>query len=40
MTSDFKPEPRKPFLGFFWYNKREEAVMEMEVCYGKNKSLS
>ena len=21
MTSDFKPEPGKPFPGFFWYNK-------------------
>ena len=40
MTSNFKLKPGKPFPGFLGYNKREETVTEMEVCYGENKSLS
>ena len=38
MTSDFKPEPGK-FFQVFWYNKREETVTQMEVCYGENKAF-
>lgn len=39
MTSDFKPN-LESFFQVFWYNKREETVTQMEVCYGENKSLS